>query len=172
MSESVEAGQWEARPADITRPVLWSQVHLWPQVLCEQQSQCAKHTQSLPPDTDRKLCTQGCSHFTTTQNYNHSLRLLLIPGISVLFITEKVQKGEQLWEGRSSRSLNSSAGTDSISTENATLPYPSSHVTQLTAEEREHVILQHIFHLILIDLFLSKYEGKHISLKLHIKMYF
>lgn len=59
-----------------------------------------------------------------------------------------------------------------ISTVNATLPYPCSHVTQLTAEEREHMILQHIFHLILIDLFLSKYKEKYISLKLHIKMYF
>lgn len=59
-----------------------------------------------------------------------------------------------------------------ISPVKATFSYPCSHVTQLTAEEREHMILQHIFHLILIDLFLSKDEGKHISLKLEIKMYF
>lgn len=59
-----------------------------------------------------------------------------------------------------------------ISPVNATLSYPCSHITQLTAEEREHMILQHILHLILIDLFLSKHEGKHIGLKLHIKMYF
>lgn len=64
-----ECGGWSVGgcPADITGPVLWSQVHLWPQVLCEQYSPCAKHTQTLPPDTDGKLCTQRCSHCTTTQ---------------------------------------------------------------------------------------------------------
>lgn len=62
-----------------------------------------------------------------------------------------------------------SRNREHILTANLTLSYPCSHVTQLTAKEREHMILQHIFHLIFIYLLLSEHKQKHISLKLHIK---
>lgn len=146
-----EYGGWSVGgcPADITGPVLWSQVHLWPQVLCEQYSLCAKHTQTLPPDTDGKPCTQCCSHFKITQ------------GLSII----TCENWDSSWnkctiyheKGAERRASVKDLQTVYL-TINATLSYPCSHVTQLTAEEREHMILQHIFHLILIDLFLSKYE--------------
>lgn len=40
-------------------------------------------------------------------------------------------------------------------------PYPRSHVPQLTAEERKHVVLQHELHLVFVDLFLQDKRQKH-----------
>jgi len=161
MFEIVEAGHWEACLTDITRPVLWSQVRLWPQVLCEQYSLNAKHKQTIPPDTDGNYAHNSAailklhssylqSHVKTSTNLwnKHTIyyrtgaeRSAFVRGKNIKNIPELFSWIRQF-----------------ILTVNLTPSYPCSHVTQLTAEEREHMILQHILHLIFIYLLLSEYE--------------